>query len=100
MIGYYERKEALRKVSRLNEELTKRFDLALDIKSRETVEFVREHYMAKREAILSKFSVAEALEREDYAKAVLLSEAAGLFLREIAPTRTKTRTRSSRKERK
>lgn len=99
MIEYYELAESKRKVSRLNEELTKRFGLTIDTKSVETVKFVHEHYMEKRQKILSDFGIAEALEREDYAKAVLLSEAASLFLREIAPTRTKSRTRS-RKERK
>lgn len=90
----FEREMAMRKMARLNEHLETRYGLKLGLDSIEHLKLVQEHYRAKRDFILSHFGLAESLRREDYAKAVLISEAIGLFLREIAPTRTKPRTRS------
>ncbi len=91
-------KVALRKIARLNEQLERRFDLSLDLDSIEHLQEVRRHYEEKRQHLLTRYGISEAMSREDYAKAVMISEAIGLFLREIAPTRTKPRT--IRKERK
>ena len=88
---------ALRKVARLNEQLEQRFGLQLDLSSTEHLTKVKEHYDAKRRLILAQYGISESLSRDDYAKAVMISEAIAMFLREIAPTRTKPRTR--RKER-
>jgi len=47
---------------------------------------VNRHYSQKREFILAQFGEADGLIREDYAKAVLISEASRLMiLREIKP---------------
>ena len=89
----FETRYSLRKMSRLNEHLERRFGIVLDLDSVEHLKLVQEHYRSKREFILSQYGVAESLKRQDYAKAVLISEAIGLFLREIAPKRTKPRTR-------
>jgi len=93
MTDDFETRMSIRKMVRLNEHLEKRFGLSLDLTSVNHLKAVREHYRAKREFILSRYGLAESLQRKDYAKAVLISEAIGLFLREISPTRTKPRTR-------
>jgi hypothetical protein len=85
--------EAMRKVVRLNEHLERRFGLLLDLDSVDHLTMVKEHYDQKRGLILSRYGIFEALNREDYAKAVMISEAIAMFLREIAPKRTKPRTR-------
>lgn len=93
----FELEMSMRKVARLNEQLEKRFGLTLPLDSVDHLRLVREHYRAKREFILSQYGLAESLTREDYAKAVFISEAISLFLREIAPNRTKPRTRKEPK---
>lgn len=85
------------KVVRLTEQLERRYGLNLPLTSREHLEMVREHYMGKRQFILFQRGVAEAIQCEDYNKAVLISEAISLILREISPERTRKRT--SRKDR-
>jgi hypothetical protein len=97
MTEKFETAVSMRKVARLNEQLDRRYGLTLDLGSIDHLLLVQEHYRAKREFILSHYGLAESLSREDYAKSVLISEAIGLFLREIAPTRMKPRTRKERK---
>jgi hypothetical protein len=99
MAERYRSRETKRKMARLNEQIENRFGFRLDLSSTDHLRLVQEHYRAKREFILTHYGLAEALRREDYAKAVLVSEAIGLFLREIAPRRTQPRTRP-RKEQK
>lgn len=93
MAESYRSRETKRKMARLNEQIEQRFGFRLDLSSLDHLRLVREHYRAKRQFILSQYGLTEALRREDYAKAVLVSEAIGLFLREIAPQRTQPRTR-------
>lgn len=88
---------SMRKVTRLNEHLERRFGLTLNLDSIDYLKLVENHYRSNREYIISRYGLAESLNREDYAKAVLISEAIGLFLREIAPSRTKPRTRKDHK---
>lgn len=88
---------SMRKVTRLNEHLERRFGLSLNLDSIDYLKLVENHYRSNREYIISRYGLAESLNREDYAKAVLISEAIGLFLREIAPSRTKPRTRKDQK---
>lgn len=88
---------ALRKAARLNEHLERRFGLTIDLNaSVEHLRMVKEHYDQKRTLFLTHFGISDALRNEDYAKAVMISEAIAMFLREIAPTRTKPRTRKDR----
>lgn len=89
----FEKQEAIRKVTRLNEQLERRFGLSLALESIDYLRLVEEHYRSNRDFIISRYGLTESLAREDYAKAVLISEAISLFLREIAPSRTKPRTR-------
>jgi hypothetical protein len=65
--------------------LEQRFALRLHIDQPDHLRSVREHYLGKRKMILWEHGEAAALQREDYAKAVLISETARLVLREIDP---------------
>lgn len=98
MTENFEKALTMRKVTRLNEHLERRFGVSLDLNSVDYLRLVEQHYRSNRDFIVARYGMAESLSREDYAKAVLISEAIALFLREIAPTRTKPRTR--RKETK
>lgn len=89
----FENDLTMRKVSRLNEGLEARFGLRLDINSADHLRSVFEHYSSKREYLIAKHGYAGAFVMEDYAKAVMISEAVALMLREIAPSRLKPRTR-------
>ena len=66
--------------------IERRFAIRLGTGSTEHLYSVYEHYRSKRELILFEYGEAGALARGDYAKSVLLSEAARmLILREIEP---------------
>jgi hypothetical protein len=65
--------------------IERRFDLRLPNNSIAHLRSVHEHYMGKRQWLLWKHGVTEVLQQPDYAKAVLISEAARLILREIDP---------------
>lgn len=69
----------------LLELLERRFDIRLPIGSADHLRHVCEHYLAKRHLLLMQHGEAQALARDDYAKAVLISETARLLLREIDP---------------
>jgi hypothetical protein len=68
--------------------IERRFGLRLGGSS-EHLRGVHEHYLAKRRLLLWEHGEAGALARPDYAKAVLISEATRLMLREIEPSRRK-----------
>jgi hypothetical protein len=89
----FENELTMRKVARLNEGLSARFGLSLDLKSVDHLRDVHEHYRSKRDFLIAKHGYAGAFVMEDYAKAVMISEAIALMLREIAPNRLKPRTR-------
>jgi hypothetical protein len=89
----FEYEFAMRKVSRLNESLEARFGLSLDLHSVDHLREVYEHYHAKRDFLIARHGYADAFVMEDYAKAVMISEAIALILREISPSRLKPRTR-------
>jgi hypothetical protein len=89
----FETAMTMRKVSRLNENLQSRFGISLDLKSTDHLVEVHAHYSAKRDFLLAKHGYADAFVMEDYAKAVMISEAIALLLREISPARLKPRTR-------
>jgi len=65
--------------------IERRFALRLTSDDVEHLRMVREHYVEKRKLLLWEHGEAGALARKDYAKAVLISEAARLMLREIDP---------------
>jgi hypothetical protein len=65
--------------------IEQRFDLRLPTQSAEHLARVREHYLQRRKLLLWEHGEAAALAKPDYAKCVLISEAARLLLREIDP---------------
>ena len=65
--------------------IERRFDIRLPTGSAQHLRQVCEHYLAKRHLLLLRHGEAQALTRDDYAKAVLISETARLLLREIDP---------------
>lgn len=65
--------------------IEQRFDIRLSTGSVEHLRQVCEHYLAKRHLLLMEHGEAQALSRNDYAKAVLISETARMLLREIDP---------------
>lgn len=83
------------KIDALLDLIERRFDLRLESGDRDHLKLVFEHYRAKRETILREHGEAQAFARPDYAKAVLLSEAARLMiLREICPKPRKRKTKN------
>jgi hypothetical protein len=79
-------------LARLNEELERRFGVRLTASPSHLLE-VYEVYGNRKSIIVHQYGLKEALSREDYAKAAIITEAAMLLLKEIAPTRTKPRKR-------
>ncbi len=69
--------------------IERRFALRLSGDNVEHLRMVRELYTEKRRLLLWEHGEAGALACDDYAKAVLISEAARLMLREISPHRKK-----------
>ncbi len=65
--------------------IERRFGVLLAGGSKEHLRNVCEHYREKRRLLLWEHGEAGALARKDYAKAVMISEAAHLMLREIDP---------------
>ena len=84
---------AIRKVAPLNERLSRLYDINVDFSDEGHLRKILEHYTNKREFILSERGEAAAINSSDYAKAVLISETVKMFLREIAPKRTKRKNR-------
>lgn len=78
----------LRKIEPINRILEQRFGLRFDPVSVDHLVDVCDNYDAKRRALLDRLGEM-ARECPDYTKAFLLSEAARLLLREIAPKRRK-----------
>lgn len=64
--------------------IERRFDLRLPT-TPEHLRSVYEHYVGKRKWLLWEHGMTDVLRQPEYAKAVLVSEAARLMLREIDP---------------
>lgn len=82
----------LKKIEPINRLLESRFGLQVGLSSFEHLVEIREHYDAKRRLMIKTMGEAQAMRSPEYAKAILISEAVRLMLREIAPKRVK-RTR-------
>lgn len=82
----------MKKIEPLNRILEERFGLRLSAGTPDYLMDVRDLYDAKRRTLLSQLGES-ARSRPEYVKAVLLSEAARLLLREIAPKRRKKQKR-------
>ena len=91
-----DREPAARKLTPLNERLARQFGVSIDLGSDDAhLRHVLEHYTAKREMIIAEQGEVAAMDDPDYAKAVLISETVRLFLREIAPKRTRRKKHRS-----
>jgi hypothetical protein len=73
--------------------IERRFDVRVPTGSIEHLTTVREHYMTKRKMLLWEHGPAGVLKCDDYTKAVLISEAAALMLREIDPWPRRTKNK-------
>jgi hypothetical protein len=81
----------LKKIEPINRLLESRFGIRITSASLDHLVEVRNHYDAKRNHLLSALGEAQAMLTPEYAKAVLISEAVRLIIREIAPKRIKKR---------
>ncbi len=73
--------------------IERRFSLRLPTDSTEHLRKVLEHYSEKRKMLLWEHGEAGALKNEEYAKAVMISEAIRLLLREIDPWPRRKKTK-------
>jgi hypothetical protein len=83
--------EDLQKIEPLNKLLESRFGVRIESGSFEHLVAVREHYDEKRKRFIETMGEAQALSTPEYAKCVLITEAARILLREIAPKRVRRR---------
>lgn len=81
----------LKKIEPINTVLEQRFGMRVEMGSFEHLVDVRNLYESKRQVYLVTLGEAQALRNPDYAKAVLISEAVHMLLRELAPKRLKKR---------
>ena len=71
-----------------------RFDVSVPTDSIDHLRMVLEHYCDQRNDLLVRHGEAKALSLPNYAKAVMISEAARLILREIDPRPLKKKKKS------
>jgi hypothetical protein len=84
--------DILAKIEPLNSLLESRFGLRVSMSDPEHLADVMEHYRSKK-ALLVKTMGEGAYRNSEYSKAMLISEACAIILREIAPKRTKRKTK-------
>lgn len=84
----------IKKIEPLNALLESRFGLRVELGPVEHMQEVLNHYDEKRRLFLTTLGEAQAMQTQEYAKAVLISEALRMLLREIAPKRIKKKTKS------
>jgi hypothetical protein len=78
------------KLSRLNDLLCQLYGLRIDYSnSDEHLRQVFEHYRAMRRSLMQEHGIAGLQSNPQYAKAVLISESVNIYLREIAPKRSR-----------
>lgn len=81
----------LKKIEPINALLESRFGVRVEMSTFEHLVDVRNLYESKRKMYLATMGEAQAMQNPDYAKAVLISEAVHLLLKEIAPKRIRKR---------
>lgn len=81
----------LKKIEPINTLLESRFGVRVEFGTFEHLVDVRNLYESKRKVFLATLGEAAAMRNPDYAKAVLISEAVHLLLKEIAPKRIRKR---------
>lgn len=86
---------AAKKVATLNERLSHQYGIEVNFSSDVThLKRVLEHYDTKRAFLLNESGEVFALSNPEYAKAVLISEAVRMYLREIAPKRIRRKKKN------
>lgn len=90
------KESAVHKLSRLNDLLGQLYGLRIDFNSNtdEHLRQVFEHYRDMRKTHLQEHGIAGLQNDPQYTKAVLISEAVAMYLREIAPKRIRKRERA------
>lgn len=84
-------RDILKKIEPLNTLLESRFGVRVEMSTFEHLVDIRNLYETKRKVFLATMGEAEAMKSPNYAKAVLISEAVRILIREIAPKRLKKR---------
>ncbi len=84
-----EEKQLLARIEPINRLLESRYGIRVEMGSFEHLLSVRDLYDSKRQQYIATLGEAQALQTAEYNKAVLISEAVRLLLREIAPRRIK-----------
>lgn len=87
------RQTANTKASILLDLIERRFDVRVPTGSMAHLRTISEHYTEKRRLLLWEHGSADVLKVPDYAKAVMISEAASLMLREIDPWPRRKKTK-------
>lgn len=82
-------RDILKKIEPINAVLESRFGVRVEMGTFEHLVDVRELYESKRRVYLVTLGEAQAMRNPEYAKAVLISEAVHVLLKEIAPKRIK-----------
>lgn len=83
----------MNKIDRVNRNLMEAYGIEISETSKDNLEFIRDNYLSRKADILSSSTLQEAVRNPQYVKAVMISEAAKVILREIAPSRTRNRRR-------
>lgn len=84
-------KDILKKIEPMNTLLESRFGVRVEMGPFEHLVDIRNLYETKRKVFLATMGESAALKSPEYAKAVLISEAVRILIREIAPKRIKKR---------
>lgn len=77
----------LKKIEPINSLLESRYGIRVGVSDRDHMVEVCSHYQQKRDLLLKTLGEHQALTNPDYQKAVLITEAIRMLLREIAPRR-------------
>jgi hypothetical protein len=81
----------LKKIEPINSLLESRFGVRVEVGTFEHLVDVRNLYESKRKVLVATLGEAAAMRNPEYAKAVLISEAVHMVLRELAPKRIRKR---------
>jgi len=81
----------LKKIEPINRILEKEHGLRIENIDFSQLRFIFEHYNDRRNIFIKTMGSLNAFENKEYQKSYLISEAARILLREIAPKRKKRR---------
>lgn len=81
--------DCLKKIEPMNKLLESRFGIRVEMSDADHLAEVATHYEQKRNLLIRTMGECQAMQSPEYAKAVLISEAIRVLLREIAPKRAR-----------